>query len=137
MSEKDLREKIHSQVSNFCGHEATSDAGFSVLNGTPVCAVCLDIADSILSLLREEGVDLEGWRPIEEAPKDGERYVLLFDAEPEFEPIAEICFWHDEGPVTGWCLDGEGGNFFRPQHCYTHWRPLPAPPLSALETHNG
>ena len=68
------------------------------------------------------------WRPIESAPKDGTR-VLLYtaggDGEDEDRTIAEGSWGKDPWMVNTWCM--EGGDFWPGA---THWRPLPAPPVT-------
>lgn len=105
-----------------------------------------DMADAILSLMREEGVDLEGWRPIESAPKDGTEIITMRLGESdsyeiqhwfvipqtEYVDIGDGLFRkEDRQPYASWSQNG---------HRATHWRPLPTPPaalLNALENANG
>lgn len=81
--------------------------------------------------LEKAEAELDGWQPIETAPKDGTEILgcvdqcvsaFLWDDDPD-----------DDGHV-GWCISGYsyGGVLY---HCHnlpvkdpTHWRPLPAPP---------
>ncbi len=88
-----------------------------------------EMADAILSLLREEGVDLEGWRPIESAPKDGTAiiaYCVHANSKYATNSIQEgweypvIAKWIDHNG-GGWTWHGMAGTF-------THWRPLPKGP---------
>lgn len=115
MSEKDLREKIVAELQSL--RESDTNDNY-------------DWADSILSLLREEGVDLEGWRDIETAPKNGPDFVAT-DGKDIRRAWRSAPSSNSDRIVTfnQW-------NFSKA----THWKPLPvlpAPPLSALETHNG
>ncbi len=124
----DLREILHGAVSNYCGHEAHSDAGFSLLNDEPVCAVCLSIADAVLTALREAGA-LAEWRPIEEAPRDGKTLILLWGR-----------YWSDSQGTFKTPLPGQ---FSLSRNCWeavmsgwfgvrpTHWTPLPPAPGAA------
>ena len=101
------------------------------------------IKDRILTALSSAGIDCEGWRTIESAPKDGTK-ILIFNHNWDFAPVAK---WvahdgvdEDENGITfgGWGLDEfvsipgaceEGflgwnedkeGNVMP-----THWAPLP------------
>lgn len=74
-----------------------------------------------LSRLRADG---EGWRPIEEAPKDGTWFIAMQNGE------TYPCEWRveepDEGPPhEGW-WDHFNSSFEEP----THFRPLPDPSRS-------
>jgi hypothetical protein len=81
--------------------------------------------------------DANGWLDISTAPKDGSRMLWAgkwkpFDILPGGEWTQQIFNW---GSVmsdgTGYCWMSE--NFFPPDHwhvVWTHWRPLPAPPIS-------
>lgn len=67
---------------------------------------------AVLAELERQGADLEGWRPIETAPKNG-TFVLL-----SASGLPAIARWFE----TGWY----SGALRMPS--VTHWRPLPAPP---------
>lgn len=60
------------------------------------------------------------WEPIETAPKNGRR-VLLLDHWGNYE----IARWIGE-PHNHWSIDG-----FRSISRPTHWMPLPEPPVTA------
>jgi hypothetical protein len=71
---------------------------------------------------------MNGWQPIETAPKDGTR-VLVADANSPWP------YGTDEGPHLAawdgycWCIQLDGQSA-RP----THWMPLPAPPAKGEST---
>lgn len=119
MSEKELREKIGMLMFKRWV-ERTHDP-------ESIEEFCVE-ADSILSLLREEGVDLEGWRPIEEAPKNGPDFVAT-DGKDIRRAWRSAPSSNSDRIVTfnQW-------NFSKA----THWKPLPvfpAPPLPKAPPH--
>lgn len=63
------------------------------------------------------------WRPIETAPRDGSKILLVYMSE-RGGPVYQIGYWHNatsRDGITGWYgLGGLAGG--------THWMPLPAPP---------
>ena len=65
------------------------------------------------------------WQPIETAPKDGTK-VLLVNRRGNMA----VGLWQGQELYKGWWL--MGGNrpnlFFNAPHGPTHWMPLPAPP---------
>lgn len=92
--------------------------------------------DAILTALSSAGIDCEGWRTIESAPKDG-TWVLIYDPSFEGEMAVSIGSYMtaDERDKKGrfkcgeWCLFEWDG---LPSHATpTHWRPLPLPPLAS------
>ena len=99
-------------------------------------------ADAILSLLRESGVDLEGWRPIESAPRDG-TVIMLFDSREQVGiGIGAFCdykqkVWELVDENTQKLIRVEDKSFWNGSNgesvgladdAITHWRPLPDPP---------
>ena len=66
------------------------------------------------------------WQPIETAPRDGRRGVIVSALDEDGEQLAAFVRWRD----GGWeCSDGMWPDF-EP----THWielKPLPAPPKEA------
>lgn len=62
--------------------EKIADAVLAHWRHMPVKGVTADwiygATDAILSLMREEGVDLEGWRPIDDEAKDGSLVELAW-----------------------------------------------------------
>lgn len=91
-------------------------------------AVALAKADAILSALPGAGQGEVGWRPIESAPKDG-TVILAWCVHPHARwatddkewscPVVTQWITHNGG---GWTWNGMAGTF-------THWMPLPPPPL--------
>lgn len=83
----------------------------------PVC-----VARALAAL---DAAEVEGWQPIETAPRDS-KPVLLFAGH-----------WRGVGNYEEARYDGdpvwvdERAEFIEP--CPTHWRPLPAPPAAAKE----
>lgn len=82
------------------------------------------LADAILALFREEGVDLEGWRPIETLPDDCGPWLLALYVQHVVNPgtweMYTVTIDEDSGEInedTGWNLSD-----------FTHWRPLPKGP---------
>lgn len=60
-----------------------------------------------------------GWRPIEEAPKDGTEILAAWRA----SQTVSVAWWTD----SGW-WDGESEGVFISSP--THWMPIPSPPQS-------
>ena len=82
------------------------------------------VAMQVIDYLSEKGYLKEEWRPIETAPKTGEKILV-------YRPVHD----GDYIPVTG--EDYWGSTMFDPEGCWmrsrsdcqpTHWRPLPEPP---------
>ena len=84
-----------------------------------------DLSENLMAQLN---FDMDGWQPIETAPKDGTD-VLCFCVEPEFaeeeNPHKEyrVCFYGQLMPDYS-CWMSHYGYEQRP----THWMPLPKPP---------
>jgi hypothetical protein len=57
------------------------------------------------------------WQPIETAPKDGTRLLLIIDHGEHGDKI-----W------TGLWADGWAVSYGKPENAPTHWKPLPQPP---------
>lgn len=69
-----------------------------------------------------------GWRSIGSAPKDGSEVLLYANVPPVFEHYIVLgTYAADVGRkhLSGWEADGE----FFPDGQFTHWMPLPAPPV--------
>lgn len=68
------------------------------------------------------------WRPIETAPKTGERILLAAPWLREGDPPTQVAYghWYKLGPY--WAYDGY--SFGNPKHQPTHWMPLPSPPTA-------
>lgn len=67
------------------------------------------------------------WRPIETAPKTGERILLAADWTDKLK-VKQVAYghWYKLGPY--WAYDGY--QFGNPECQPTHWMPLPAPPAA-------
>lgn len=72
------------------------------------------------------------WQPIETAPKDGTRILLVDERGGVF-----IGHWSDEATFgrfetkPGWQIFDCEDDFYSWRRVPTHWRPLPAPPVAA------
>ena len=98
----DLREKL----ADICDAEIQSD--------NPSCYM---LADALIAALPE----LQGWQPIETAPKDGAT-ILATRNEMGFR-VPTIIFWDEE---FGWCgLTAENEKRLV-KHAPTHWAAIPA-----------
>ena len=93
-------------------------AGDGTVNNVPQTM----LAERVLTALSSAGIDCEGWRDIESAPKDGKPILLWKESTQEHYVAAWVHGAH--GP--GWCTP-DGFQIFRA----THWRPLPLPPLAS------
>lgn len=80
------------------------------------------------------------WQPIETVPRD--RYVLLFSPHaPDWDGNMEVgrwfgdeengCFWSPGGPNGGTELSGENATIGHYGNDFTHWMPLPKPPVES------
>jgi hypothetical protein len=69
-----------------------------------------DLADRLAAL--------DGWRPIAEAPRDGERMLC---STPTTHTYIAVAFWDD---LSDRWREWDSWEFCEP----THWRPLPDPP---------
>lgn len=82
--------------------------------------------DSALACLRtrlaKTGPAVDGWLPIETAPKDGTVMVYL----PEERQKMQVARFHPNVKTIGHA-------FAFDLTAPTHWRPLPEPPTAALE----
>lgn len=73
---------------------------------------------------------MEQWRPIETAPKDGTQFLAAVYA----QNIKDRTAWWE---IHILCLDDETGHIHDDYErgwdlvAYSHWMPLPLPPLSA------
>ena len=93
------------------------------------------------AMLREYAEGVEGWRPMETAPRDGRPLLLLGNSN-----APERCAWMHSlifiGRATGGCMDwsfaapvGMGG---LPDEWFAGWQPLPALlPAATLPTQGG
>lgn len=79
---------------------------------------------ALTAALAVDGLALQGWQPIETAPKDGRMFIIGRDASSG-HAYAGIGIWRDEKLRDP--TDFPARMWNRP----THWQPLPAPPLTA------
>ena len=120
----DAREVISKAVYQTLCREDLADG--TITMDSYVGNECTDYADAILSALNVAGYKVEeDWRPIETAPRNG-KWVLLW-----WPNITDV-------PFTGYFSDGKwrgapGGDTWSVEPCPTHWRPLPAPPVTKGE----
>jgi hypothetical protein len=85
-----------------------------------------EFVDDIIDELRE-GCHEHVWLPIESAPIDGARWILL--GRPDYA-IPEIGYFSKRHNVF---VSGNGGvTIFGPNDPPTHWKPVPAPPKSLI-----
>jgi hypothetical protein len=88
------------------------------------------IGRASLSKYAQSKQEPEGWRPIETAPQDGARILLLWKHRP-----ASVGWWTDEESGTGWKCDGD---MVVPAAAYqsdaTHWQPLPPAPAAVSQS---
>ena len=81
-----------------------------------------NLSDAITAYLSHAG----GWRPIESAPTDEGRWLLLAD-----ETHVSVGSWDTviPGGLMRWIsVNGYFGSLIRPRRKPTHWMPLPPPP---------
>lgn len=87
-----------------------------------------------MSYATERAFAEQGWQPIETAPKDGTRIVVIYRTLPDgyaahFDGRAFVAFHEGvtaSGYDLGWALfPGFGGV---PDKCLSHWMPLPEAP---------
>lgn len=96
----------------------------------------VEFAEKVLENINEESAlsaGLEGWRPIETAPKDETDVLLYFPLEglSDTHPKIVIGWWrqNDHWPETsGWVFQNRAVRAYSDAYQPTHWRPLPAPP---------
>ena len=89
-----------------------------------------DVAKAALTAaLAVDGVALQGWQPIESAPKDG-TWVILYDAE-QYHPV-HVRNWRT-AETNGRLISGWWDEYsqYRPSFRPTHWKPLPHPPAAS------
>lgn len=78
---------------------------------------------------------MTGWRPIETAPKDGTRVILLDGGHPTvggFEVIERYRHGELESRLEYWLVPGWGTASVEP----THWMPLPPLPGDSPRSRN-
>jgi len=108
------RAKSRIELGRVCGHHTGTAHN--------IYQIAEELLDAIEALTRP----VDGWQPIETAPKDGFD-ILLCDAATNTQVVAA---WVDNGGWN-WCSDGTRYHM----EAFTHWMPLPdAPTLAAMET---
>lgn len=68
------------------------------------------------------------WQPIETAPKDGTEF-LACDVRAAGEPMAVISLAAQEDILLGFPWRMQGGSTTYSNDAFTHWMPLPEPPV--------
>lgn len=105
-------------------------------NDDDVAEASVSFIDATLASLPAS--DAGGWRPIESAPKDGTRVLVLLRSDlPEhskhFNGVTFVAH-HPGRPVDGfdigWCFSAPVGMGGFPDEWFVGWRPLPTPPRS-------
>ena len=85
----------------------------------------VDLIDTVVARLMPAG---DGWMPIETAPKDGTRVLLMLRGPKPPEMIARWtqAWTSEDDDLLEWINDEEDTIYGTP----THWHPLPAPPAA-------
>jgi len=106
-------------------------AGDGTVNNVPQTM----LAERVLTALSSAGIDCEGWRDIESAPKDGTDILLYCPPPPGTYISGQL---PDSGYTLveiGAFIDGrwEFRGLYDEEFLFppTHWRPLPLPPLAS------
>jgi hypothetical protein len=97
--------------------ETARDMSFEPNDARKWASLMHQAADEIDRIAEALAAEREAWRPIETAPKDGTRALLL-----DLWGNPEIGRWIG-APHDHWSVDG-----FRSVPAPTHWQPLPTPP---------
>ena len=96
--------------------------------GAPEHNVSLeDAVTDVLTALSSAGIDCDGWRDIESAPKDGTRIILFGTMQGSSVPGEEFGHWFSSSNREngGWWV------VFAMPFKPTHWRPRHLPPLAS------
>ncbi len=83
----------------------------------------VDFLPDLIKLLELSATPQSGWRPIEEAPKDGTS-ILGYRKNSSFPGYQEVSVIHWTGDTWRVTPTKDG----RLSHMATHWMPLPQPP---------
>jgi Protein of unknown function (DUF551) len=123
-----------------CGTLPAHDLGI----GCPISELQCILSDSAPPLPAQEVTD--GWQGMESAPRNGSAILIYQPWKSGRETICighyangwvnQMCLYcaHDQHKEFGYELGNEVTEIGN-EHCQpTHWRPLPAPPESALRT---
>jgi hypothetical protein len=93
----------------------------------------LEIAIREIARLTKENklLEGEGWRTIETAPRDGSRFLAVYDKAPDgLWPVNVVWFDIYER------LFAEARFIFESDDMITHWMPLPKPPEKKESSHD-
>lgn len=125
----DLQEGVSPLLRSIRAIIRPSGAGSVVI----VKAQALGKTESLLTIVQETqdptiyAVTADDWRPIETAPKDGTSILLATAGKPG----VDLLEWKG-GKRGGWTT--ECGSFQYGDGIYTHWQPLPTPPVNDMST---
>lgn len=86
-------------------------------------AVRIEQLEGLVRKLAAAPAAAPAWQPIETAPKDRGRLILLHGDGPAIKSCSMVGNWGDDGWRECWILS-PGNTVFEP----THWMPLPAAP---------
>lgn len=98
------------------------------------CSNCEAIRHANVLLLRARSEDADGWGTMESAPKDGTHILVCRGSYNEYwtfnqSPPAVVHYWsHPAANEDGFYFSSGGTDDDLPFE-FTHWRPLPAPPV--------
>lgn len=110
-------------IDNLLHHQRQLDMdGIEVaVSRQALCEVLAGI-DAVLAAAPSPSSEAAGWRPIETAPKDGTKIILLLSTGAG-NMVHIGC--KDQRPNSGWHIEPNGY-----WSSVTHWLPLPAAPVS-------
>jgi hypothetical protein len=100
------------------GHSPVDELRYHASNLAEGLAAALSKAPQAT---RSEG-EIEGWQPIETAPKDGTDILVVHRENRSF---LQIVAWEDGETVFKWCSP-DGPDYH--ENAFSHWMPLPEPP---------
>lgn len=107
--------------------------GWRNASGALQAQLRFDMERAIRAALAVDGLVIRGWRTIDSAPKDGTRVLLYSD---QLDPPTIQGQWkrHDLPYQYGEWVDVWNNDLIETSTgavAFTHWQPLPAPPLTA------
>jgi hypothetical protein len=125
----DTRERLEAII---LACEGTVETHWEDRAGDLIVESPLQLAHDLRALLALPQPD--GWRPIEEAPRDGTPFLAIVDSGLDVRRVS----WGKTShvPIYGFCLRDQGpedSDLCSP----THWMPLPPPPVSSSTGENG
>lgn len=112
-------------MSEMSKHERCARAKYASLSGRVKDYYGLTAPKSLWSQCMDRV--LEGWKPIDTAPKDG-TYILIYGVE-SFDGVTKgmcVVQWMEYSDKAGWIGDQKYCEITDP----TYWRPTPKAPLS-------